>query len=177
MMRTLFLIVMSALILGTGYLLLRNGVFLPVSVEIKQEDTLILVGLDHIGPYHEVLPSLEKVEKWATESQLDCRTSFGEYLDDPNIVEAARLKAFVGCVLNNEPNETLPEEFRLSVRAPRRYVKAIFRGSPALGPYKVYGKAQNYIREHSLQLDGSVIELYQREENGDLTTLYLFPVK
>ncbi|HRO66690.1 MAG TPA: GyrI-like domain-containing protein [Pseudobdellovibrionaceae bacterium] len=177
MLRSLFLIVMTSLIVGTGYLLFRNGVFLPVAFSVKNDGPLILLGTAHVGAYHTVLPSLQKVEAFAKENKLPCSTTFGEYLDDPNVVETARLKSFVGCVLTEKPSIPLPEDFRLSERPSRRYLVGTFQGSPALGPYKAYGKAQELMARQNLTADGSVIELYRMEKDGDMTTLYYFPVK
>ncbi|MBX3040482.1 MAG: GyrI-like domain-containing protein [Bdellovibrionaceae bacterium] len=177
MLRALFLTVMTFLILGTGYLLFRNGVFLPVTFNVKSEGPVILMGVGHVGPYHTVLSSLQKVEAFAKDNQLSCSTTFGEYLDDPNIVEVERLKSFVGCVLTEKPSMPLPEDFRISERPSRSYLIATFHGSPALGPYKVYGKAHETMEKQGLTADGSVIELYRMEADGSMTTLYYFPVK
>jgi effector-binding domain-containing protein len=176
-MRSAFLIVMSTLILGAGYLMLRNGVFLPVTLELRQEQGMLLLGADHIGAYHKILPTLEKVETWARQNGLSCSTTFGEYIDDPNVVEMVRLRSFVGCVIDKAPTVEVPADFRLSERPLTKSVVATFRGSPALGPYKVYGKAHAFMQEHQLEPAGPVIELYRTEEDGSLTTVYLFPVK
>lgn len=177
MLRSLFLVVMTSLIVGTAYLLFRNGVFLPVAFSVKNDGPLILLGTGHVGAYHTVLPSLQKVEAFAKENELPCTTTFGEYLDDPNVVETERLKSFVGCVLTEKPSIPLPEGFKVSERPARRYLVGTFRGSPALGPYKAYGKAHELMVQQELTADGSVIELYRLEDDGALTTLYYFPVK
>jgi DNA gyrase inhibitor GyrI len=43
------------------------------------------------------------VESWAKEKGIDCKDSFGQYLDNPDIVEEARLKARVGCMVQEKP--------------------------------------------------------------------------
>lgn len=177
MLRSLFFIVMGTLILGTGYLLIRNGVFLPVTFEVRTEGPLILFGTDHVGPYHQVLPTLQTVEAYSRGAELPCVTTFGEYLDDPNVIEAARLKAFVGCVIPQTPTRPFPATMRISMRPARRYAIGTFRGSPALGPYKAYGKAQDFMAKEGLTPDGPVIEMYRMEDDGSMTTLYYFPVQ
>lgn len=177
MLRSLFLIVMGSLITGTVYLLIRNGAFLPVQITVASKPGLILVGKTHIGPYHQVLSSIQEVETWAKAENLGCTTSFGEYIDDPNVVEVARLRSFVGCVLERTPEVTLPEGFKVVTKEPGRYVESVFRGSPALGPYKVYGKAADFMKENQLTPRGAVIEQYRMEEDGSLTTLFWFPVQ
>ncbi len=175
-MRHLFIAFILFLIGGATYLTIKNGVFLPVHLEMKNAGPFLLWGIDHIGPYHEVLPSLQKVEGLASQHGLDCKTTFGEYLDDPNIVEVARLRAFVGCVLTKEPAK-ISTSARLSERPVRRYVVGTFHGSPALGPYKAYGDAAEFMARRGLHMDGSVIEIYRIGDDGKMVTEYYFPIR
>ena len=177
MTRILLLILVVAGGYGIANLLIRNGVFLPVKFETREAGPLIFLGKDHVGPYHQILSSLEEVERFAASTSLPCDRSFGEFLDDPNVVEAARLKSFVGCVQSLTPAINLPHGVRVSLRPKRKYVVGTFHGSPALGPYKVYGKAHRFMTDQGLRMAGPVIEIYQREKEGEgMITFYYFPV-
>ncbi|MBX2987301.1 MAG: GyrI-like domain-containing protein [Bdellovibrionaceae bacterium] len=169
---------------GAVFLSVRNGVFMPVRVNIEERGPFLLVYKTHVGPYHKIMPTLETVEKWARETGFHCERTFGEFIDDPNLVEVERLHSNVGClqdlsgpdVQNLLANRNLPEDFKVKEIPAQRFVVATFEGSPALGPYKVYGKAHDVMIRQRLEPNGPVIEIYQTVDNI-FRTLYLFPVK
>lgn len=169
------------LTLGLGVLLLlfRNGAFMPVEVRLQDRGAAATIEIENIGPYHKVLSSLQKVEAWAKENGYACDLSFGRYIDDPDVVEPERLRSQVGCVFATAPQPAapLPEGFSAGVIPGGKYVVGIFRGSPALGPYKVYGKAADMMREHKLVQVGPITELYRVISPTEVETHYLFPVK
>ena len=77
-------------------------------VEIKRSDEMVLVGLFHQGPYHEIGKAFEKLNVFGRSEGLmgpDMR-SFGVYFDDPDIVSTSELNSFAGIV---ETHETYPE--------------------------------------------------------------------
>ena len=49
-----------------------------------------------------------------------------------------------------------------------------FLGSPAIGPFKVYGEAKEYFVAHKWPLAEDVIEIYERYDKDSLKTYYLF---
>lgn len=156
----------------------RTGVFLPVSIEEKTWPSMQVVWKTHVGPYHTVLADLQEVEKWLKESaQMNCQESFGEYLDDPAVVEHERLRAHVGCLVPRKPETALPAGYEYAEIPARNSVVADFKGSPALGPYKVYGKAQRYITEKGLKPTGAPFELYRQLSPTEMMTIYLFPAE
>lgn len=154
----------------------RTGLFLPVTLEEKPWPSMRVLWKTHVGPYHTVLADLEEVEKWVKENaHLNCDETFGEYLDDPSVVEHERLRAHVGCLIASKPAVELPAGYEISEIPARNTVVADFRGSPALGPYKVYGKAQRYIVEKGLKPSGPPLEIYRRMSPTEMMTIYLFP--
>ncbi|MCB0385158.1 MAG: AraC family transcriptional regulator, partial [Bdellovibrionales bacterium] len=98
--------VIFATILGIGvYLYFYLGGYKEVAIQETQYAHLNLVYREHNGPYHQIGPVIEMVEKWAKRVGHKCDRTFGEYLDDPAKVEEGRLRSFGGCVVDQEITE------------------------------------------------------------------------
>lgn len=175
-MRTLVFGVLALIVVGFSFLLIRNGAFLKVEMSTEERGPLILLSKQHVGPYHKILPTLNEVEEAAKAAGLECAETFGEFLDNPSATEMERLKSNVGCVLKTAP-AAAPEGLTLQTLPVRKYVIAVFRGSPALGPYKVYGRSQDEIHRQGLTQDGPPLEIYRPLPDNGLETNYLFPVR
>ena len=147
------------------------------SVEIRQEKAgpLMLVYKEHVGPYHEIIDAISAVETWAKENKISCRKTFGEYLDDPQVVEHDRLRSLGGCVVDLTI-ETLPADLKFKSVPEKNYVVGLFYGAPMIGPYKVYPKASEYFSAHGLKQSSSVIEIYEMMNEKELLTKYLFEI-
>lgn len=178
-----FLLVVSIFV----FIFIRSGAWKSVTVQEGQMGPYFFVYKDYTGPYHKIIQTIKEVEAWAEKNKLDCHKTFGEYFDDPYVVEHERLKSRGGCVLEKNLQleevlkSSLPPDFKTEEIPSRYFVFANFDGSPALGPMKVYGKLQEYMTDKKYQMDGPVIEIYNISSNNNeektITTLFLFPVK
>lgn len=165
------------IILFMSYLAYHLGVLKPVVVDEGDFGPFKVVYKEHLGAYHKVVGVIEEVEKWTRTQNESCLISFGEYLDDPKMIEQSRLKSRGGCFVETDLNN-LPEGFKQEEFAKRFYIHATFEGAPSIGPYKVYLKVANYMEERGLIPDGSVIETYRIHEGGKkMTTEYYFKAK
>jgi effector-binding domain-containing protein len=168
-----------------GSLAYRLGVHKSVEMSLTQEGPYLMLYKEHRGAYHKTAPVIGEVETWAKAHQLDCHQTFGQYFDHPELVEESRLRSYAGCVVTASQESFLslleknppPPDYKNQSVEKRKYVKAIFSGSPAIGPWKVYSKAEQYMREGRLVPDGAVIEIYEIQSPEAMTTTYLFPVK
>jgi AraC family transcriptional regulator len=178
-MRYIILFVVAAVISFGVYLSTYLGAFKTVAISDEMRGPYTLVYKDHIGPYNKVIEAIGAVEDWAKQNNLDCRLSYGQYFDNPESQEEARLKSQGGCIMKNPP-ANLPEGFKVQELPERRYVVAVFEGSPGIGPLKVYPRVNKFMEEKNLKQDGAIIEIYEvhsfKEKNA-MTTTYLFPVK
>jgi AraC family transcriptional regulator len=136
-----------------------------------------LVYRTHVGAYHQIVPAIEEVEKWAQISGEACRFSFGEFLSDPNNVAEDRLHSHAGCVVEKDWTTGLPENFRYREESRRLYVHAVFEGAPSIGPLKVYPRARKFLEAQGLVEDGPVIEMYEILPENKVRTQYLFPAR
>jgi AraC family transcriptional regulator len=151
------------------------GAFKSVEITEAHRDPMKMIFKEHLGSYHTIVTEIQEVEAWAKSQNLDCTESFGEYIDDANMVEEIRLRSRGGCIVKDLP-ATLPEGFKTQEIPGREYVTATFEGSPGIGPVKVYPKAEEYMKERKLMMDGPVIEIYVIHSPKEMTTTYLFPL-
>lgn len=163
-----------AIIALAVYLYFHLGAQKDVQIEVAERGPLYLLSKDHMGPYHQILPVIQEVERWALERGLPCGRTFGEYLDNPNAVDQDRLRSRGGCFLS-APLNVDHTGFNYEMRPARRYVVASFDGSPAIGPLKVYPKVEEYLQTQRLKADGAVLEVYQ-VTGTKVHTEFLFPV-
>lgn len=172
-MRPLFLGLALFVIGMLSWASIRLGFFKEVVLTEQDQPEMHLVYIEHIGPYHKILASLEKVEEWAKKNKIDCSKSFGHYLDDPDVVEHERLRSHVGCITDDTKTE-LPPDFKTKNLPAGKYLVAEFSGSPAIGPMKVYKKAQAKFAEKGLTAPEDIIEIYHRIDEKSMKTIYLF---
>lgn len=175
-MRKLLLVLPLILATGLMFFVIKLGYFKEVVIREEIRGPFLMIYKDHIGPYHKIVSNIEEVEKWVKSNGQDCRESFGQYLDNPEVVEEARLKSRGGCILTSKL-ENIPEPFKYQEIETKKYVVAEFKGSPAIGPMRVYPKIKAYIFNNNLTPDGAVIEIYVIHSSSEMTTTYLFPLK
>jgi AraC family transcriptional regulator len=155
------------------------GAFKGVEITEASQGPFSTVYLEHVGPYHKVNKVIEKVEKYMASQGAPCGRTFGEYMDDPQVVEEARLRSKVGCLVQAVPSN-LPEDFKSGEIPARKYVVASFTGSPGIGPLKVYPRVNDFMLKNKLKQSGSVVEIYEIHsitQKNAMTTTYLFPVQ
>lgn len=159
-----------------GYLAFYLGAFKPVTITVGEFGPFQMVYKKHLGAYHKIVPVIEEVERWAKANGEPCRLSFGEYIDDPKRVEQERLRSNGGCIVSQSLSN-LPEGFEQKNLPQQVFIRAQFEGSPAIGPYKVYLKAYDLMKEKGLEPNGSVFEIYEILPNQKMKTDYYFTVK
>tara|TARA_Y100000817_G_C16738970_1_gene491536 strand:- start:82 stop:633 length:552 start_codon:yes stop_codon:yes gene_type:complete len=163
------------LIFVVGTILYNIGFFKDAVIEGTQEVTFNGVYKDYVGPYHKVLPLFEEVELAVKNLGNSCSKTYGVYLDDPDEVDADRLRAKIGCIVETEVKD-LPEGLKFETVGPAPFLKLSFDGSPAAGPLKVYPKADQWILNQGLPKYEFVLEIYISGPNDEYVTEYYFPV-
>ena len=178
-MAVLFRIIGLPILLGfffiAAYLFFYLGVWKSVDVTQTEEPPMHLLYVTHVGPYHKISERIEVVETWARSNQVSCSNSFGEYLDDPEVVDEDRLRSHAGCVVDR-PLQA-PEGFEFRTEPSQTYIRAEYSGSPAIGPWKVYPRLKEYAQTHRLRRATRVFEVYTLLDGGRMSTLYLWPLE
>lgn len=162
------------------YLAFYLGYFLPVEITEEDAGPFRVLSKNHLGPYHKIVPTIEEVETWGKAHGLSCKLTFGVYEDDPSKVEDVRLRSRGGCVLseNEAPDDDLPEGFKIEELPAGFFVKAVFEGSPGIGPFKVYPMLQQRMEEKKYKMQGwGVIEIYEVKGPKEMTTTYYAPAE
>ncbi len=176
MIKYFFASIFATLLLGAILAYKYLGFYQPVNITMATSGPYQMIYMDHVGPYHKILQTIETVEKWAKNMGLECKLSVGEYIDDPDMVDHDRLRSRGGCIVENLP-ETLPKDFKSAEIPKKEYVTATFDGAPSIGPMKVYPRVKDYFREQRLESTGSVFEIYSVQDNDKIRTTYLFEPK
>ncbi len=167
------------------YLIQYTGAFKNVTIGTDTRGPFVLIYKNYTGPYHKILSTIEIAEKWAKDNSVDCKYTFGEYFDNPEIVEEGRLRARAGCLIEKLDQQkmaelkkiTLPTDFIIEEYPSKKMVIALFTGSPGIGPYKVYPKAAEYIKLNKYTKIGSVIEKYEVLDQKAMNTTYMWPIE
>ena len=169
------------------YLFQYTGAFKTVTVGVDDRGPYRILFKNHVGAYHKIVSTIEEVETWAKAHGLTCRLSFGQYFDDPAVVEEGRLNSRGGCLIDplvkketelfEKLKSELPNDFKFDEIKKTKAVVALFNGAPGIGPLKVYPKAEDYIKENRLVKKSSVIEIYEIFDKNSMQTTYLWPVQ
>ncbi len=168
-----------AVIIGfTVYMYFRLGMNKAVTLEVKEAGPFKVLFLKHTGPYFKISEKIEYVEKWAKANGVGCSKTFGQYIDDPKIIDEDRLQSLGGCIIDEIPKGVSPqEEMIVSELSKRKYLVGSFDGAPSVGPYTVYPKAFDWMAKNGSALDGAIVEIYTVVNEKEVLTEYLFPIK
>lgn len=175
-MKAIFLGVVLFIVGSIVWGILNLGVFKSATFEFSTENQTMqyeLLAISKNGAYHEINDTLVALEKWAEEKKISCNETFGLFYDNPDVVESARLRADVGCVLPAESLESLKQinlaeekilkkdSLKHLTLTASKILLASFAGSPWLGPYKVYGEAHNKLSQAGTSSQFPVLEIYK----------------
>lgn len=180
MIKAIFLGLFTGLIIFVVYVANYTGYFKPVTLTEGPAGPFRLLGKEHIGPYHKIVPVIEEVEAFAKERGIPCPLSFGQYFDNPKQTEEIRLRSRGGCVIAADTDlgtAALPEGITVTEYPAGDFVMATFEGSPGIGPFKAYPAALKRIEEKRYAFEGwNVLETYAVRGDTDVTTTYYFPL-
>jgi hypothetical protein len=175
---TLVGVVMGLAIYFGNYL----GALRPVTMQEVSPQVMTLLSVDHVGAYHKISEDIVRVEDWAKAHKLLCKKTFGKFLDDPRVIEEGRLRSKAGCIWGESISEQvpllpteLPSGFSVEKLEMTTALQAVFEGSPAIGPWKVYSKAEDYFAAKPVQRGNFVLEVYEVHSAKEMTTTYFFP--
>jgi effector-binding domain-containing protein len=174
-LKFLVLVLFFALFSFLATVAIYLGLFKSVEVTKVELPAYHLVYKLHVGAYHKIGGTITEVEKWAKEKGITCDLTFGEYFSDPNEVSEDLLRSHGGCVVESLISD-LPEGYSQKTLDPQEAIHAKFNGSPAIGPYKVYGKADEFAEKQKLKKTGVAMEFYKVKDR-DMETTYYFPVE
>ena len=169
--------VFSAFVVLATTLYFKLGYYKEVKLTPPSEYTFKMLYKKHTGAYHKINNDIQMVENWARKNNVPCEQTFGEFLDDPKSAEEDRLRSHVGCIVSTSPPENLPIGLYYKEVSPKMYLKASFKGSPAVGPFKVYPLLENWFEENRQpKKKRSAIEVYTIINSDSVKTEYYMPL-
>lgn len=174
--RYILLPLLIAIIVYAFYLAQYLGAFKSVIIAESKAGPFHFLYKTHVGPYHKINESLQEVESWAKSNSINCKLTFGEYLDNPETTEEKRLRANVGCLLD-QPLTSLPEGFLQTTKPEQTYVTAQFEGASSIGPIKVYPRVKEYFLKMNYKFPEASLEIYEILSEKSMTTKYLFSLE
>jgi effector-binding domain-containing protein len=174
-MRKLLFFILSSVAVFAATVFFRLGGHKPVALNLEERTEMHFLYKEHFGAYHKINDVLTQVEAYAAKNNIPCPQTFGEYLDDPRMIEERRLRSNGGCVLTATAGAS--DGYLYKTIPARQWLVAKFEGAPSIGPMKVYPKAEEYMKEHGFKLSGPVIEVYTVKGAQEARTEYLFPVE
>lgn len=183
MIKKIFFVFVAAIMTFAVAVFVHLGAYKSPHIAVRSIPAMTLLYVEHVGPYNEVAPLMDKVQLWAIAHHLSCNKTFGFYLDNPQTTEERRLRSHVGCVLTSTaptPDALCPTPsaegsstcYKVEQFPAGRYIWASFDGSPAIGPFKVYPRIYDFARGHRLKTDAASLEVYTVRGQKNLTTEY-----
>lgn len=174
--RYVLLPLLFAIIIYALYLANYLGAFRSVLIEEKTAGPFHFLYKTHTGPYHKINDALKEVETWAKDNNTNCTLTFGEYLDNPETTDEKRLRANVGCVLD-QPLANVPDGFLQTTKIEQKYVMAHFDGASSIGPLKVYPRIKAYFQKMQYKFPDSSLEIYEIQSEKAMLTKYFFELQ
>lgn len=142
------------------------------------EQEFYVLGTPHTGPFYKINEKISEVEKWASQNSLPCTKTFGYFIDSPKMDDESRLRSEGGCISLTYKYEDLaqvPPRFFKKKFLKRKYLLLRFSGSPAISPFKVYPKAEEWFQQTQFERGKTTLEVYEIFGNR-ITTDYYFPI-
>jgi len=170
MLKTIFLTFMLAtiFIIATTYIYL--GGYKDADFQVTNRPSFYLVYKDILGSYEQTSFAIAEIEEKLKSENIICERTFGYFLDSPDKIVESDLRSKVGCLFSNSQSTSL-KQTKLSPA--KSVVRAVFEGSPALGPMKVYDKAHNWLSGKSAFPS---LEIYSYNTDNKIITTYYFQV-
>lgn len=168
----LWVVVIIAAIVAGGMWYL--GMFQKVAVTCEELGPFRMIYMEHKGSYQGIGSKIKEVKSYVDSRKIVSSIGIGEYFDDPAKVRPAELRSNVGFLVDRDYGDDPPYRFK---NIPRQvYASAVFKGSPMIGPIKVYPELKKWIDNNGYEVCGSCMELYAME-GKKVFTQYLMPIK
>jgi len=147
-------------LLGGASITYYLGAFTTPVIRAATSPELHVAYLEHVGPYNEIEPSIEKVAEKLTKANSKAEIPFALFLDDAGKTPRAELRAKAGYII--APGAFVPGGLHEETLKPRDVVLATFEGSPVIGSYKSYEAMKEWATFHGYQLRLPALEIYHK---------------
>jgi|WetSurMetagenome_2_1015567.scaffolds.fasta_scaffold159152_3 DNA gyrase inhibitor GyrI len=142
------------------------GLFAPVNIQEKEIGPFVFVMEPHVGPYKDVGPLIDEMEKNLKDDGIETSMGLGIYYDDPKVTAEEKTRSILGRIIENADRSRemeIEKKFKVGELPQTNYlvVEFPFKGLPSIviGIYRVYPKLAKYMKTHEMSKI-PVIEIY-----------------
>lgn len=142
------------------------GLFAPVNIQEKEIGPFNFVMEPHIGPYKDVGPLIDKMQKDMKDEGIETSMGVGVYYDDPKVTAEEKTRSIIGRIIEETDRSRIMDierKYKVGELPQTNYlvVEFPFKGLPSIviGIYRVYPKIAKYMKTHEMP-QIPVIEIY-----------------
>ncbi len=144
------------------------GGFKKLNVSVAEQGGETVVYESITGDYRQSGEVMNKIYySLLNDYKIETFKGFGQYFDNPQKVEKAKLRSEAGCIIETvdlDKIANLPESFKTKVLPTQRYIITEFpykgKLSIIFSVMKAYPALAKYATENNFNGEGSVIEIY-----------------
>jgi DNA gyrase inhibitor GyrI len=165
-MKTTLIIIVSIIVLLVVVYAWYGG-FKSVTCQVEARGGETMVYKDITGPYKQSGVVMDEVYKTLLENGIETYKGVGVYYDNPQKVEAAKLRSEAGCIIEDidlDKLAVIDGVFKTKVLPQKKYVVTEFpyknKMSVLFSILKVYPALAKYSRDQGIPEEGAVMEIY-----------------
>ncbi len=166
----IFLGILVVFILALAW---RLGAFREVNIVESDQPELLLAGEWTQAPYREILDYANHTLLPLVKSNPGITGLAGLYFDNPKLVVADSLRAFVGVICQD--SSFAPTDLTLEWVTAQAAITSSFSGSPIIGRFKIYPVAERWFQANGDSAAEPILEIYYGNQKEG-RVIYYFPV-
>lgn len=144
------------------------GAFKSIQFNVVEQGGETLVYEEMTGDYRQSGVVMDKVYySLLNDYKIETFKGFGIYFDNPQKVEASKLRSELGCIVEESDIHRLSElegNFKIKTYPKDKYIVAEFpykgKLSVMIGIMKVYPAMNKYVKENGFDEEGAIMEIY-----------------
>ncbi len=144
------------------------GAFKSIQFNVVEQGGETLVYEEMTGDYRQSGVVMDKVYySLLNDYKIETFKGFGIYFDNPQKVEASKLRSELGCIVEESDIHRLSElegNFKIKTYPKDKYIVAEFpykgKLSVMFGIMKVYPAMNKYVKENGFDEEGAIMEIY-----------------
>jgi len=167
----LIYILVTLSVIGTSVYTYYGGFTAPEFI-IQPDGGYLLVYQQLSGDYKFSGQAIQRThDALSKQCNVESINGFGTYYDNPAFVEKNKLRFDAGCIVDMKDSAklaSLEADYKIKTLPKAMYVSTEFpyKGSLSimLGVMKVYPAFNQYVKQHALQSEGPITEIYMMDE-------------
>ena len=168
-----FAIFLGILVVFILVLAWRLGAFREVNMVESEQPEFLLAGEWTHAPYREILDYANRALLPLVKSNPGITGLAGLYFDNPELIVADSLRAFVGVICQD--SSLAPPGMTLKLVTAQPAITTSFSGSPIIGRFKIYPAAERWFQANGDTAAEPILEIYYGNQK-EKRVIYYFPI-